>query len=54
MRLMSGDRTVWETRASISPDRPFEALIDGLGDARPLTLVIECARRILLKKDLTS
>ncbi len=52
MRLTSGDRTLWEARASMSPDRPFEALIDGLGDARPLTLVIESGRRVLLKKDL--
>jgi hypothetical protein len=54
LRLQSGDRAVWETRASMSPDRPFEVSIDGLGDARPLTLVIESARRILLKKDIGS
>jgi hypothetical protein len=52
LRLRSGDRTLWETRAFMSPDRPFEVLIDGLAGARPLTLVIESGRRILLKKDL--
>jgi len=54
MRLMSGDRTLWKVQASMSPDRPFGALINGLADARPLTLFISSGRRILLKKDLGS
>jgi hypothetical protein len=52
LRLLSGDQVVWETRAAMSPDRPFNGLIDGLGDVRPLTLVIESAGRTLLKRDL--
>ncbi len=54
LRLTSSSRTLWEARSSLSPDRPFEALIDNLGDSRPLTLVIESGRRLLLKKDIVS
>jgi hypothetical protein len=52
LRLLAGERVLWETRTAMSPDRPFEAFVDSLGDARPVTLVIESGRRILLKKDL--
>jgi hypothetical protein len=54
MRLTSSDRTLWEARSSLSPDRPFEVLIDNPDDSRPLTLVIESGRRLLLKKDIVS
>ena len=55
LRLLTGDRVVWETRAAMTPDRPFSALIDGLGKvARPLTLTIEAGGRLLLKKGLDS
>ncbi len=54
LRLISGDRVLWETHTAMSPDRPFSAEIDGLGAARPLTLIIESGGRILLKKDLSS
>jgi len=54
LRLLAGDRALWETRTSMSPDRPFSVLIDSVGDTRPLTLIIESGGRVLLKKDLDS
>jgi hypothetical protein len=52
LKLRSENRVLWETRTAMSPDRPFSAVIDGLGTAHPLTLVIESGGEILLKKEL--
>ena len=51
LRLSAGDRVLWEARSAMSPDRPFEALVDGGEAAGPLTLVIESGRRMLFKRD---
>jgi hypothetical protein len=50
LRLIAGDQVLWETRTAMSPDRPFSAAVEGLGEARPLTLTIESGGRMLLKK----
>ena len=52
LRLLASDRVLWESRTAMSPDRPFSALIESVGDALPLTLTIESEGRILLKKEL--
>ncbi len=51
LRLLAGERVIRETRTSMSPDRPFEALVDDPAGAGPLTLVIEAGRRTLFKRD---
>lgn len=54
LRLLAGGRVLWQAQADISPDRPFGARIEGLGNARPVTLIIESAGKILLSKEISS
>lgn len=51
LRLLAGERIIRETRTSMSPDRPFEALVADPAAAGPLTLVIESGRRTLFKRN---
>ena len=51
LRLLTGNRVLWETRTAMSPDRPFSGAIDSLGAVRPLTLTIESGGEMLLKKE---